>query len=272
MSFAEPGAEARPSPLAPAGPRRADAAADGGQGSGRRRRQGRACRRCGRSCSRCSPARSSPSARCSRPRSSAGAAGAIPFGVARLLAGIVFCLGLILVVVAGAELFTGNNLIVMAWAERRVTRGAAACATGGSSTPATWSARSPRWLLVFARRPVRVRRRRGRHERAGDRRREDEPRLRPGGGARDHVQRARLPRDLAHLQRPLGDRQDPRRPLPDHAPSSPPASSTASPTCTSCPMGLLVRDQGSSEFFARQRRQPRATIPTSPSPTRSSTT
>jgi formate/nitrite transporter len=42
-------------------------------------------------------------------------------GPARLLGGIVFSLGLILVVVAGAELFTGNNLIVMAWAERRIT-------------------------------------------------------------------------------------------------------------------------------------------------------
>ena len=38
------------------------------------------------------------------------------FGVTRLLGGLSFCLGLILVVVAGAELFTGNNLIAMAWA------------------------------------------------------------------------------------------------------------------------------------------------------------
>lgn len=45
----------------------------------------------------------------------------VPFGVERLLTGLVFCLGLILVVVAGAELFTGNNLIVMAWASRKVT-------------------------------------------------------------------------------------------------------------------------------------------------------
>jgi formate transporter len=50
----------------------------------------------------------------------AGSDGVLPYGVARLLAGLVFCLGLILVVVAGAELFTGNNLIAMAWAERRV--------------------------------------------------------------------------------------------------------------------------------------------------------
>ena len=44
----------------------------------------------------------------------------LPYGVVRLLAGLTFTLGLILVVVAGAELFTGNNLIVMAWASRRV--------------------------------------------------------------------------------------------------------------------------------------------------------
>jgi formate transporter len=42
------------------------------------------------------------------------------FGPGRLLGGIVFSLGLVLVIVAGAELFTGNNLIVMAWASRRV--------------------------------------------------------------------------------------------------------------------------------------------------------
>lgn len=51
----------------------------------------------------------------------AGAAGMLPYGVVRLLSGMVFCVGLILVVVGGAELFTGNNLIVMAWASRKVT-------------------------------------------------------------------------------------------------------------------------------------------------------
>lgn len=50
----------------------------------------------------------------------AGAA-TLPFGVAKLLGGLAFCLGLILVVVAGSELFTGNNLILMAWANKRVT-------------------------------------------------------------------------------------------------------------------------------------------------------
>ena len=46
---------------------------------------------------------------------------AFPYGVTRLIAGLVFCLGLILVIVGGAELFTGNNLIIMAWASRKVT-------------------------------------------------------------------------------------------------------------------------------------------------------
>jgi formate transporter len=51
----------------------------------------------------------------------AGTSSAWPYGVTRLLAGLVFCLGLILVVVGGAELFTGNNLIVMAWANKKVS-------------------------------------------------------------------------------------------------------------------------------------------------------
>ncbi|MEW5988170.1 MAG: formate transporter FocA [Chloroflexota bacterium] len=53
----------------------------------------------------------------------AGANGVLPYGVSRWLGGIVFSLGLILVVIAGAELFTGNNLIVMAWASRKVSTG-----------------------------------------------------------------------------------------------------------------------------------------------------
>ncbi|MBM4299128.1 MAG: formate/nitrite transporter family protein, partial [Deltaproteobacteria bacterium] len=43
------------------------------------------------------------------------------FAASRVLGGVVFSLGLILVVVAGAELFTGNNLLVMAWASRRIS-------------------------------------------------------------------------------------------------------------------------------------------------------
>ena len=64
----------------------------------------------------------------------AAAASTLPYGVARLLIGLVFCLGLILVVVGGAELFTGNNLIVMAWANRKIS---------------TW-ALLRNWLVVYA--------------------------------------------------------------------------------------------------------------------------
>lgn len=63
----------------------------------------------------------------------AAATSTLPYGVARLLIGFVFCLGLILVVVAGAELFTGNNLIVMAWANRKIN---------------TW-ALLRNWLIVY---------------------------------------------------------------------------------------------------------------------------
>lgn len=50
----------------------------------------------------------------------AGADASLPFGLVRLLAGVPFCLGLILVIVGGAELFTGNTLMVMAWAAGKV--------------------------------------------------------------------------------------------------------------------------------------------------------
>jgi formate transporter len=63
----------------------------------------------------------------------AGTEGQVPYGIVRLLAGLVFSLGLVLVVVGGAELFTGNNLISIAWAERRV--------------PTAWLARN--WGIVY---------------------------------------------------------------------------------------------------------------------------
>jgi formate/nitrite transporter len=52
----------------------------------------------------------------------------------RVLGGAVFSLGLLLVVVAGAELFTGNNLVAMAWAAGKV-----------SSRELLWN-----WLVVCA--------------------------------------------------------------------------------------------------------------------------
>ena len=51
----------------------------------------------------------------------AGAADFLPYGIAKLLIGLTFFFGLILVVVGGAELFTGNALIVMAWSAQRVS-------------------------------------------------------------------------------------------------------------------------------------------------------
>ena len=51
----------------------------------------------------------------------ATAGSSLPYGLARVLAGITFSLGLILVIVGGAELFTGNNLIVMAWANKKIS-------------------------------------------------------------------------------------------------------------------------------------------------------
>jgi formate transporter len=62
------------------------------------------------------------------------AGGGAPWGATRVLAGVVFSVGLILVVVGGAELFTGNNLIVMAWASGRVR------------TPAVLRT----WVIVYA--------------------------------------------------------------------------------------------------------------------------
>jgi formate transporter len=47
--------------------------------------------------------------------------GTLGFAAARVLGGFVFSLGLVLVVVAGAELFTGNNLLAMAWADGSIT-------------------------------------------------------------------------------------------------------------------------------------------------------
>ena len=45
----------------------------------------------------------------------------VPWGLLRVVGGITFSLGLILVIVGGAELFTGNNLIIMAWASRQLS-------------------------------------------------------------------------------------------------------------------------------------------------------
>ena len=44
----------------------------------------------------------------------------LPIGLHRWIGGMAFSLGLVLVVIAGAELFTGNNLVILAWADRKI--------------------------------------------------------------------------------------------------------------------------------------------------------
>lgn len=52
-----------------------------------------------------------------------GAEGALPFGLARVIAGLVFALGLSLVLLGGAQIFTGDVLMVMAWASGKLPLG-----------------------------------------------------------------------------------------------------------------------------------------------------
>ena len=48
---------------------------------------------------------------------------ALPWGVAKLIGGLSFSLGLILVIVGGAELFTSDTLMIVAYASRRISIG-----------------------------------------------------------------------------------------------------------------------------------------------------
>jgi formate transporter len=45
----------------------------------------------------------------------------VPWGIGRVVGGLTFSLGLVLIIIGGAELFTGNNLIIMAWASRKLS-------------------------------------------------------------------------------------------------------------------------------------------------------
>lgn len=73
------------------------------------------------------------------------------FGPTRLLGGAAFSLGLVLVVVAGAELFTGNNLVAMAWASRRVTSAALLRNWGLVYLGNVIGAAATAWLVSLAR-------------------------------------------------------------------------------------------------------------------------
>ena len=57
----------------------------------------------------------------------------IPFAVQRMVGGICFCLGLVLVLCCGAELFTGNSLIICAKASGKVS----------------WSGMLKNWVIVW---------------------------------------------------------------------------------------------------------------------------
>ena len=139
----------------------------------------------------------------------------LPYGVSRLLAGLAFSLGLILVVVAGAELFTGNNLIVMAWASRRVSTARLlrnwAIVYAGNFVGAIATAG-----LLYAGKQYEFGKGAVGEQALAIAAGEDEPRLRAGDRARRALQRARLPRRLALLQRAHDCRQDPRDHPADH--------------------------------------------------------
>lgn len=50
-----------------------------------------------------------------------GMSGVWPYGFMKVIAGVTFSVGLILVVIGGAELFTGNNLMIISWLNRRIS-------------------------------------------------------------------------------------------------------------------------------------------------------
>ena len=68
------------------------------------------------------------------------------YAAGAVLGGLVFSLGLLLVVVAGAELFTGNNLLAMAWA--RLSTSATKRRRCRSTTRSSRSIRSPKYLFT----------------------------------------------------------------------------------------------------------------------------
>jgi formate/nitrite transporter len=62
-----------------------------------------------------------------------GATGILPFGLTRILMGLAFSIGLILVVLGGAELFTGTTIVALAALDKK----------------ASWLAVLKNWLLVY---------------------------------------------------------------------------------------------------------------------------
>jgi Formate/nitrite transporter len=138
---------------------------------------------------------------------------ALPYGIGRLLVGLAFCVGILAVIIAGAELFTGNNLVVMAWASRKVTRSFVQLDAGFCREFARRHSHCGSDVLDHA---VHLRRRCSRPRRLEYSSRKDLAAFPTGLYARHHVQRARLPSCLDVLQcqdecRSGGDRSTARR-------------------------------------------------------------
>ena len=131
-----------------------------------------------------------------------------PFGLLQLAGGGAFSLGLVLVVVGGAELFTGNNLLAMAWAAGRVQSGQILRNWGWVYLGNLVGALGTAALVLLS----------GVHELADGAVGETAIRIartksgswRVGiGGARDSLQRPRVPGGLALHGSPQRRRQDP---------------------------------------------------------------
>jgi hypothetical protein len=75
----------------------------------------------------------------------AGASGTLPYGIIRHVAGAASSFELVLVIVGGAEIFTGNNLRAMALL-RDGSQPGRSCATGPSSSPGILSGGRDRGL------------------------------------------------------------------------------------------------------------------------------
>ena len=129
----------------------------------------------------------------------------LPFGVSRLLGGLAFSLGLILVVVAGAELFTGNNLIVMAWAGGKRLTASAASQLGDRVRRELHGRDRDGGLLFLGKQYTFGKGAVG--EQALSIATSKTGSAFPGDRARRALQRPRVPRDLAHVQRADARRQ-----------------------------------------------------------------
>ena len=220
--------------------RRPPAAFDGTQGRGGRRGQSGTAGVDACSPWPCSPARSSALGAMFATIATTGAEGASGTDRAACSAVLVFSLGLVLVVIGGAELFTGNNLLVMAWAGQAAHHGGGPAELGDRLLRELRGAIATAWLVHATgiyRNGLRRRRAPGARHRRGEVASLDfDEALTRGVLANVLVCLAVW---LCFSARSVTDKVlaiilPIRR-------SSPLASSTASPTCTSCRRGCSSR-------------------------------